>query len=52
MFSDPREMTRRFASVKKRIDPTPGEDRKYRKYIEIYADLFPSLRDAYGRLAS
>ncbi len=52
MFSDPREMTRRFASVKKRIDPTPGEDRKYRKYIEIYAELFPSLRNAYGRLAS
>jgi len=52
MFSDPREMTRRFASVKRRIDPVPGEDEKYRRYIEVYAGLFPSLTEAYRRLAS
>jgi xylulokinase len=52
MFSDPGEMIRRFATVKTRIEPRAGENEKYRKYIDVYAGLFPTLKEAYRRLSS
>jgi xylulokinase len=52
MFTNPEEVTRRYATVKQRIEPTPGEGEKYRKYIEVYDELFRSLKSAYRKLAT
>jgi len=35
-----------------KVDPTPCEDRKYLKFIEIYRDLFGTLKDMYVRISS
>lgn len=52
MFASPQEVAKRFVSVNKRVDPTPGEGEKYRKLIEIYGELFHTLKETYRRLAS
>jgi xylulokinase len=52
LFSGAEEVTRRFVSVKKRVEPVPGEDAKYMKYVRVYEGLFRSLADTYRRLAS
>jgi len=51
-FSGVQEVTRRFVSVQKRVEPAPGEDRKYLKYVEVYAELFSALKDVYRRLTA
>ena len=35
-----------------RVEPTPGEDKKYEKFIEIYRELFGTLRDIYVKISS
>jgi xylulokinase len=52
LFSGAEEVTRRFVSVKKRVEPVPGEDAKYMRYVRVYEGLFRSLADTYRRLAS
>ena len=51
VFSGPQEVAKRFVSVKQRVEPTPGADKAYRKYIEVYDELFRSLKGVYRRLA-
>lgn len=51
-FSGVQEVTRRFVSVHKRVEPVPGQDRAYRKYIDVYAELFPALKNVYRRLTA
>jgi xylulokinase len=52
MFAGPEEVTKRLVSVSRRVEPTPGEGEKYRKYIEVYDGLFGALKDTYRRLAT
>jgi len=51
-FPGVQEVTRRFVSVHKRIEPVKGADAAYRKYIDVYAELFHSLKDVYRRLSA
>jgi xylulokinase len=52
MFSGPQDVTRRLVSVHRRVEPTPGADQPYRKYIEVYDELFRSLKGVYKRLST
>jgi xylulokinase len=52
IFSGPQEVARKLVSVKRRIEPTPGADAPYRKYIGVYDELFRALRDVYRRLGA
>ncbi len=51
-FSGVQEVTRRFASVNKRVEPVPGEDRRYMKYVGVYAELFDALKNVYRGLTA
>jgi xylulokinase len=52
MFSGPQEVTRKFVSVNKRVQPTLGADAPYRRQIEVYDELFRSLKGVYRRLSA
>jgi len=52
VFSGVEEVTRRFVSINKRIEPVPEADKPYRKSIDVYAKLFPALKDVYRALSA
>ena len=51
-FSDIESTIQGIVKTRVKVDPTPGEDRKYLKFIEIYKDLFGTLKDIYMRISS
>jgi xylulokinase len=52
VFGDVAAAAKSFARRSASVEPVPGEDEKYTKYVEIYRDLFFSLKDLYARLSS
>ena len=50
-IADVEKELRDIVRVRDRVEPKPGEDEKYLKFIEIYRDLFGSLKDIYYRLS-
>jgi xylulokinase len=52
VFADVATAVNRFVRRSASVEPAPGEDEKYRKYVEIYRDLFFSLEGFYAKLSS
>jgi xylulokinase len=51
-FSDVEGALGQIVKTRKRVEPNPGEDEKYMKFIEIYRELFGTLHEVYMRLTS
>ena len=51
-FTDVERTIKNIVKTRERVEPTPGEDEKYLKYIRIYRELFGTLHDIYIRLSS
>jgi sugar (pentulose or hexulose) kinase len=52
VFGDITEALRESVVPDIRIDPAPGENKKYERYVEIYEELFKALRDVYKKISS
>jgi xylulokinase len=51
LFNDVTTIINRFAAVKAAIEPDNAEGKRYAKYVEIYENLFPALKETYKKLA-
>jgi xylulokinase len=51
-FPDMAANMKEMVKTRERVEPTPGEEKKYLKYIEIYRELFATLKDVYLKLSS
>ena len=51
-FTDVEKTIKDIVKTGKRVEPRPGEDEVYLKFIEIYEELFEKLHDIYVRLTS
>jgi xylulokinase len=51
-FPDVEAAAKRFVARRESVEPVPGEDEKYRRYVEIYRDLFTALEGVYAKLAT
>jgi xylulokinase len=51
-FSDIETTVKGIVKTKVKVNPAPGEDGKYRKYIAIYRELFSALKDVYEKISS
>ena len=51
IFKDIESVTGRFSSPKAVVQPEKGGGKVYEKYIRIYENLFPSLKEIYKALA-
>ena len=52
LFNNLEDILKRFVKSNIKISPIPGEDKKYIKYIEIYKELFDSLKGIYKKISS
>ncbi len=52
LFNNLEDILKRFVKSNIKISPIPGEDKKYIKYIEIYKELFNSLKGIYKKISS
>ncbi|MEW5815081.1 MAG: FGGY-family carbohydrate kinase, partial [Spirochaetota bacterium] len=52
VFKDIESVTGRFSKPNIIVEPVPGEDKKYKKYIQVYEDLFQILKETYRKLSS
>ncbi|MGQ9615937.1 MAG: FGGY-family carbohydrate kinase [Spirochaetota bacterium] len=52
VFRDIYKILDDFVDRKVRVDPAPGENRKYEKYIGVYGELFEALKGIYKRISS
>jgi xylulokinase len=50
-FKDIESVTERFSSSRTVVEPRKAGDKVYQKYIRIYENLFPLLKDTYKSLA-
>ena len=41
-----------IVKINVKVIPTPGEDKKYKKYIDIYRELFSALNDIYKKISA
>jgi xylulokinase len=51
VFKDIESVTTRFSKPNVIIEPVMGEEKKYKKYIRIYEDLFSALKETYRKLS-
>jgi xylulokinase len=51
IFKDIESVTSRFSSPRTVVQPKRGGDKAYGKYIRIYENLFPALKEIYKALA-
>jgi len=51
LFEDAASLTGRLSRPERVVQPRVGEQARYLPYVEIYRDLFPTLKDTYRRLA-
>jgi xylulokinase len=51
-FTDLKKTVVRIVRPKSRVDPMPGEQARYLKFIEIYRELFGTLRELYLKISS
>jgi xylulokinase len=51
-YTDVEGTIKHIVKTRERVEPTPGENEKYLKFIEIYRELFGTLHDIYVRLTS
>ncbi len=52
LFKNYKDSIKNFIKSNIKVEPTPGEDEKYVKYIEIYRELFNALKDVYRKISS
>ena len=52
IFNNLEDILKRFVKSNIKISPILGEDKKYIKYIEIYKELFDSLKGIYKKISS
>jgi xylulokinase len=51
LFSDIKEISKKFCNPKKIIEPEVEGFDQYQKYIEVYRNLFPAMQKTYNTLA-
>lgn len=52
LFDDIENTLKKFLKVKKEIKPTPGNDKKYIKYIKVYIELLDVLKEVYKKMSA
>jgi xylulokinase len=52
LFTDLRTTQSKFVKQHIKVNPNLERDKKYLKYIEIYRDLFDTLKDIYRRIGT
>lgn len=52
LFKDIKATIKKMVKSNVKIEPVPGEDKKYARYIEVYRELFSSLKEVYKKLSS
>ena len=52
LFNNLEDIIKSFVKSNIKISPISGEDKKYIKYIEIYKELFDSLKGIYKKISS
>ena len=51
LFKDIEATVKKIVKSNVKVEPVPGEDKKYEKYIEVYRELFGVLKETYSKLA-
>ena len=51
LFEDAGSLAQRLGRPERVIEPRAGEQERYLPYVEIYQELFPTLKETYRRLA-
>lgn len=51
LLKDPTDTLKNIVKGNVKIVPTPDEDKRYSKYIEIYRELFGALKDIYAKIS-
>jgi xylulokinase len=52
VFDDIDAAVKNIVKRKVKLNPVAGKDKKYRKYVEIYSELFNTLKDVYKKIVS
>jgi xylulokinase len=51
LYKDIEATVKKIVKSNVKVEPVPGEDKKYQKYIDVYRELFGVLKETYGKLA-